>query len=234
MVTISRANAHVKLSKLTIRQRRREQRRRYLQSWNADTYQQRRQRQCCSVEGKNFPEGGGIYNGGTLTIKNSTVSGNNASDFDNNGRGAGGGIYNTGTLAIADSTFSKNLAGGGVVGNGGGIDNVGGTLTITNSTFSGNLASGNAYTRMPTTGGSISSCCTLMISNSTFSGNSAGGRVFSIGGGIYATGTTTLQNAIVANSSSGGNCSAGYDLEWLQPEQRQQLQFRRHGRSEQH
>jgi hypothetical protein len=54
----------------------------------------------------------------------------------------------------------------------------------------------------------------LTINNSTLSGNSAG----LYGGGIYNAGTTTLQNSIVANSPSGGNCSGstltshGYNL----------------------
>ena len=42
----------------------------------------------------------------------------------------------------------------------------------------------------------------LTISSSTISGNSA-----TIGGGISNGGTATLKNSIVANSSSGGNCS---------------------------
>src|SRR5690606_27869787 len=53
----------------------------------------------------------GIYNEGTLTINNSTFSGNSAV--------YGGGIYNyySGTLTISNSTFSGNSAvyGGGIV-----------------------------------------------------------------------------------------------------------------------
>ena len=48
-------------------------------------------------------EGGGIYNIGTLTLTNSTVSGNTA--------GAnGGGIYNYSTMTITNSTVSGNTA----------------------------------------------------------------------------------------------------------------------------
>ena len=39
--------------------------------------------------------GGGIYNGGTLTVTNSTISGNSVATD-----GLGGGIFNTGTLTI--------------------------------------------------------------------------------------------------------------------------------------
>lgn len=67
--------------------------------------------------------GGGIYNSGTLTLTNSTVSGNLAS-------AGGGGIYNDGTLTLTNSTLSGNLASAG----GGGILNYG-TLTLSNSTL---------------------------------------------------------------------------------------------------
>ena len=73
--------------------------------------------------------GGGIYNdGGTVTVNNSTVSGNSA-DY-------GGGIYNLdGTVTVSNSTFAGNQAI-----SGGGIYNFDGTVTVSNSTFSGNGA----------------------------------------------------------------------------------------------
>ena len=60
--------------------------------------------------------GGGILNsnGGTLTITNSTLSGNAA--------GFGGGTFNTGTLTIVNSTVSGNMASEGA-----GIYNAGAT-----------------------------------------------------------------------------------------------------------
>jgi len=67
--------------------------------------------------------GGGITNGGTLMIANSTVSGNTARDFKG-GPGLGGGVYNAGPLEISNSTLSDNSAT-----NGGGIWN-GVTLAI--------------------------------------------------------------------------------------------------------
>ena len=70
--------------------------------------------------------GGGIDNGGTLTLMNSTVSGSSAS--------SGGGIYNGGTLTLMNSTVSGNSA----EGEAGGIFNSHGTLTLMNSTVSGN------------------------------------------------------------------------------------------------
>ena len=50
--------------------------------------------------------GGGIYNGGTLTLTNSTVSGNTAEDL-------GGGIINTGasaTAKLANTIVAGNTA----------------------------------------------------------------------------------------------------------------------------
>ena len=77
--------------------------------------------------------GGGIYNSGTLTLTNSTVSGNSATS-------GGGAIFNNnaGTLTLTNSTVSGNSAtssGGGIFNNNLGI------LTLTNSTVSGNSAS---------------------------------------------------------------------------------------------
>ena len=46
--------------------------------------------------------GGGIYNAGTLTVSNSTLSGNSALD-------GGAGIFNVGTLTVSNSTFILNF-----------------------------------------------------------------------------------------------------------------------------
>ncbi len=137
--------------------------------------------------------GGGIFSSGaagTVAITNSTFSGNSTS-------GQGGGIHiSQGALAITNSTFTLNTASDA----GGGIMNQGGIATITNSTFSGNSA--------PDVGGgggvlSSGTAGALTITNSTFSGNSA-----IYGGGLrIAGGTAILRNTIVANSTSGENCS---------------------------
>ena len=79
--------------------------------------------------------GGGINNSGTLTITNTTLSGNSSP-------GSFGGAINNaggGTLSITNSTFSANSTTGGF---GGAIYNNGTTVDITNSTFSGNGANG--------------------------------------------------------------------------------------------
>jgi hypothetical protein len=82
--------------------------------------------------------GGAIYNtsGGTLTINNSTLSDNSATDS-----GDGGAILCDGgsTATIHACTITNNSAYAG-----GGIDNYAGSLTVSNTNFSGN-SGGNIY-----------------------------------------------------------------------------------------
>ena len=138
--------------------------------------------------------GGGIYNAGTLTLSNSTVSGNTVSATGNGYYVSvyGGGIYNAGTLTLINSTISGNIA------NGGGNDYYGAV-----------------------TGGGLYNAGTLRLSNSTISGNStiSANDFFgsTTGAGISNGGTLTAKNSIVANNPSGGNCagtiiSQGYNL----------------------
>ena len=195
VVRISKKNAHVALSKVTVRNGA------ALAAgggiFNLGTLAINNSIISGNVANVNrLSSGGGIYNNGTLKISNSTISGNMASDW-------GGGILNLGALTITKSILSANFAGR----FGGGIRN-NGTLTISSSTLSGNSIAG--------VGGGIFNYAgtTLTINNSTLSGNSAGGRA----GSIYNySGTAILQNSIVANSSNGGNCygtmtSNGYNL----------------------
>ncbi|MFZ0889493.1 MAG: PQQ-binding-like beta-propeller repeat protein [Candidatus Binataceae bacterium] len=138
--------------------------------------------------------GGGIANSGTLTVTNSTFSGNRTLG------GGGGGIGNGGTLTVTNSTFSgnigmQNLDNGD--GNGGGIAN-GGTLTVTNSTFSGNRAFGGGGIRNYGNG-------TLTVTNSSFSGNGAD----YVGGGIWNDGKLTIANSTFAGNGAGGEHECG-------------------------
>jgi hypothetical protein len=149
-----------------------------------------------NTAGGAFATGGGVYNAGTLTVNRSTLSGNTAAY-------GGGGIENLSTVTVNNSTLTGNSApfGGGVVNDG--------TLSINNSTISGNssLTGGS--------GGGLYNLAshTLTINNSTLAGNSAD----SGGGAISNSGTAVLQNTIVTDSPSGGNCSGtvtskGYNL----------------------
>ena len=105
--------------------------------------------------------GGGVYSAGTMTLTNSTLSGNSADD-------GGGGICNSGTLAVANSMLWENSA----KSRGGGAICSSGMLTVTNSMLSGNSADDD--------GGGIYTSGTLTITNSTIAGNSAS----RFGGGI--------------------------------------------------
>jgi CSLREA domain-containing protein len=128
--------------------------------------------------------GGGVSNGGTLTVTGCTFKGNSAQ--------SGGAIYSEPAfpvpLTVINSTFSGNAAS-----SGGAIYIVGTQnivyLTVTGSTFSGNSASA---------GGAIffDSYATGSVQNSSFSGNSA-----EKGGGIY------VENEVlnIANSILEGN-----------------------------
>ncbi len=176
--------------------------------------------------------GGGIYNGGILTLNNCTVNGNSRS-----------GIYNDGSMAISNCTVSGNN--GGATGyNDGGIGN-GGSLSIVNSTIRDNKgrgisnrrdSGGTAVTTVSnctvsgnsgTEGGGIANngyfggYAVATIANSTISGNSttnvgtgAGGG----GGGIFnGPGEVTLTNCTVSGNSAnglgvggGGIYNAGY------------------------
>jgi len=89
-----------------------------------------------TIEDGNSKYGGGIFNEGTLTVTDSTLSGNNAKPSCTSSCYAnGGGIANTGTLTVTNSTLSGNSAStpsctNDCFADGGGIDN-GGTLTVT-------------------------------------------------------------------------------------------------------
>jgi hypothetical protein len=67
--------------------------------------------------------GGGIFNAGLLTLINSSVSDNNAA--------IGAGIFNHGNVLLINATVTGNV-------NGGGINSLLSPITIINSTISGN------------------------------------------------------------------------------------------------
>ena len=136
--------------------------------------------------------GAGIANdGGTLTINNSTISGNATT-----GNSGGGIVNDSGTLVLNDSTVSGNST---TSANrpGGGIANFGGTVTATNSAISGNTATGD--------GGGIYNADgeggppgPLTLTNVTITGNTAGGD----GGGLFMFGDGTITNTTVSGNTS--------------------------------
>ena len=183
--------------------------------------------------------GGGIFNGGTLTISDSTISGNSAD--------LGGGIGNRGVLTVSDSTISGNSArvGGGVYSD---TDLSSIKTTITNSTISGNSATQR--------GGGVSNNDGLsVIEHSTITNNTApngsGSGVASFGD--RDTRTEVLSTIISANQGTdvdfvggttnsfvskgynligSGNATAGFDQTGDQTEHgRSQTRYPRRKRS---
>lgn len=127
-----------------------------------------------------------IGNMGTLTIDNSTISGN--------GETQGSAINNQGTLTVSASTFANNTATTSDTGGVGAAIYNNGTVSISNSTFSNN--------RADDLGGAVFNGQQATIVNSTFSNNAA-----AQGGGIanYPGATLNLGNTILANNS-GADC----------------------------
>jgi hypothetical protein len=136
--------------------------------------------------------GGGVANfGGTLTVTNSTITGN-AGD-------SGGGVANrSGTLIVTNSTISDNFANDFP---GGGVANFGGTVTVTNSTISGN------YTYQDEGGGIANRGGTLTVTNSIITGNRVS---LGEGGGIFnGEGTLTVQNSTISDNDNDGGSGGG-------------------------
>jgi hypothetical protein len=152
--------------------------------------------------------GGGIFNFGTLTLNNATISGNVAGD-PTDGGGTGPGIWNyvNASLTLNNCTISGNSAIGNLsyaASRGGGIANYG-TLTLNNSTVSGNAATQGS-------GGGVYNIGTLTLNNSTVRSNSA----TAAGGGIDNHSTLNARNTIVAGNTgtdlSGNLTSQGHNL----------------------
>jgi hypothetical protein len=143
--------------------------------------------------------GGAMYAtpGSTVSITNSTVSGNSAN--------SGGGVRTQqAVLTITNSTISGNsaISGGGIAATP--LSQV----LVSNSTISGNTAS---------FGGAIYALSsTVTVTNSTLSGNSAGPGG---GGGIVGiVSAVTVRSSIIALQTAGGDCSGaltsgGYNIE---------------------
>jgi hypothetical protein len=129
---------------------------------------------------------------GTLTVTNSTLSGNStAGNSSYGGAIASGG----GGLAVINSTLSGNSTAG-IDSYGGAIYSGAGKLTVTNSTLSGNSTAA-AFAN----GGAIYSTGALTVTNSTIAQNivtaARGGGVFHANGG----GAVTLRNTILAQNT---------------------------------
>jgi len=130
-------------------------------------------------------DGGGIINFGTLSITNSTLSGNTASSC-RSCVARGGGIFNAGTLSLTNSTLRGNTAcsGDNCTGFGGGIYN--------DSGCDGCSGLGGVTLRNDT-----------MTVNAAYSGTGSSGD----GGGIYNnSGSLTSHNDTIKNNTP-DNCA---------------------------
>jgi hypothetical protein len=126
--------------------------------------------------------GGAVFNAGTVTLSNSTLSGNSAR--------SGGGLYNAGTATLTNTTLSGNRAtefGGGVV------NYTGDTLTLINSTISGNTATFG--------GGGVFNNGTATLTNSIVLGNSGTATDFE-NFDNYHLGTYTLTTSVTSGTPS--------------------------------
>jgi predicted outer membrane repeat protein len=126
-----------------------------------------------TITGGNSVDGGGISNGGTLTVTNSTISGNSATN-------GGAGFNNNGTLNLINSTVSGNSA----ATNGGGVEN-NGTVNLTNATISTNSA---------LVGGGFHNNGTVNSGNSIIAGNTATNTAPDFSGSLTSQGYNLVGN----------------------------------------
>ena len=170
--------------------------------------------------------GGGVYNDdGTITLTDSTITGNLAAwgggIFNNQGTAnltncsvndntaqRGGGIYNTNystitsaTLTLTNCSVNDNTAWNG---DGGGIINKG--VEFSQVTLLNSIVSGNEATAYFGDGGGIANYHGLTIIGSIIAGNTSNQRA----GGIASGGTLTITNSSISNNtaeSDGGGIS---------------------------
>ena len=153
-------------------------------------------------------DGGGIYTNsasGSVTVVNSTISGNRAG-ATGDGNAYGGGIYSQHSpVTVRNSTVSGNNSGG----DGGGVYMSDGppdpSLTIENSTVANNTAGSGTGDD----GGGIWVCCgeggqSVTLKSSTITGNRVGGSR-GHGGGVVLfavpASNVNIQSTIIANNT---------------------------------
>ena len=145
--------------------------------------------------------GGGIANSGTLTVSDTSIAGNRASGVFPRG----GGIFNNGgAVTVTDTTITGNTLGEGVPAQGAGVYSTGGILTVTDTTITGNTGTG----QLQGSGVFLDTGASAAITDATITGNTT--TVTTTGGaGIFDRGSLTLGGTIVAANSNNGtsdNC----------------------------
>ncbi|HEX8916397.1 MAG TPA: choice-of-anchor Q domain-containing protein [Humisphaera sp.] len=156
-------------------------------------------------------QGGGIFNEGTLSVRDCTFAGNSRRPPDDGTEGvvlAGGAIASTGTLRVAGCHFTDNRA----LYDGGAVAVVGGTLDLADSSFRSNRCdSGGSCVDVPVgTAATIASCSFAdsvgrAIDNdgtTTLSGSTVR-KTFSSGGAILNDGRMTIVGCAIGENSAG-------------------------------
>ncbi|MDQ3704986.1 MAG: Ig-like domain-containing protein [Chloroflexota bacterium] len=159
--------------------------------------------------------GGGIWNnGGMLTVSNSTLSGNSANY-------AGGGIHNNspGTLTVSNSTLSGNSVTDVDYGKGGGISSNGGSVTLKNTIVANSPSGGSCYGTITNGGYNLDSdgSCGFGTTNYSLSGTTATPLDPQLGS-LANNGGPTLTHALLAGSPAidkGSSFSATIDQRGL-------------------
>jgi hypothetical protein len=161
-------------------------------------------------------DGGGfaLFDGGTITITNCTISNNIANGTSSGGGGDGGGIYigdNFGaptTVAVSGSTITNNRTAGSAAGSGGGFlsfpgiegaGNASNSVVFHNSTISNNTAATGQD------GGGLDVFGALTVDQGTVISGNVAGRW---GGGLFLSSTATISNTTITGNSAGGGLGA--------------------------
>jgi len=176
------------------------------------------------------PGGGGVFNGGSMTVRRSTITNNLVSSFQTAPSGpnladaTGAGIYNNGNLLIERSTIDNNSVfaqvasdepSAGSLAAGGGIVNHGPNATVAMSTISNNhtTATSPGAASETTRGGGVYNLGTITLQGDTIAFNTAESST-----ALSAQGTETVTSSILyggadPNCDGSVNTNGGFNLE---------------------
>lgn len=136
----------------------------------------------CTTFGNTAFSAGGVYNAGTLVMKQSTIARNTAQGGDS----SGGGVMNEGKLTMLNCTIHENLAtyesfygslGGGLLNKGAGV------AALVNCSIYSNRAAGSPFSKEYSygSGGGVFNTATLTLEGGSIYANDA----YHYGGGVY-------------------------------------------------
>lgn len=145
-------------------------------------------------------DGGGIYNGGTITLTNTTLNSNTV--LTETGVARGGGAYNSGQFSMVGGSVVGNYSPAGNFGvNGGGLHNDGFDLLVGSMELNRVLIAGNVV--LSGTAGGVGNVDGTVIMRSVTIYSNTGGIT---GGGVSNTGSNAYMH--IANSEITQNESA--------------------------